>query len=108
MLMSNLTPETEQLLVMCRSLLAAAEAMEWEKVERLERERMFLMEKFFSSVDPGKSDMEFLTSVVEEMRTIDRQVVSLIEAERNRTAQELRMLRHSRQREQAYRLAEND
>lgn len=106
--MSNLTPETEKLLAMCRSILAAAEAMEWERVERLEGERMPVMEKLFSSADLSKGDIEFLARVIEEMQTIDRQVVSLLKAERNRAAQELRMLRSSRQREHAYRSADNE
>ncbi|MBP1151677.1 MULTISPECIES: flagellar protein FliT [Methylocaldum] len=106
--MSDLTPETEKLLAMCRSILTAAEGMEWERVARLERERMPLIEKLFSPANLEKSDNESLVRLVEEVQTIDGKVMSLIEAERNQAAQELRMLRNSRQREQAYRSAENE
>jgi hypothetical protein len=105
---SELTSGTEKLLTICRSILMAAKTMEWEKVERLGKERMPMMEKLFSSTDLVKGDIEFLARVIEEVQTIDSQVVSLIEAERNQVAQELRMLRNSRQRELAYRSAENE
>ncbi|WP_133717233.1 flagellar protein FliT [Methylocaldum gracile] len=106
--MSDLTPETKKLLAMCRSILTAAEGMEWERVARLERERKPLIEKLFSPAYLEKSDNESLARLVEEVQTIDGKVMSLIEAERNQAAQELRMLRNSRQREQAYRSAENE
>jgi len=101
-------PESDELLALSQSILAAAKAMKWEEVERLERERGPVMEKLFSSSSRRESDIAFLVRVIEEVQTIDRQVVSLIEAERNRVVQDLRMLRNSRQGDQAYRSVENE
>lgn len=106
--MADLTLETENLLAICRSILSAAEGMEWERVERLERERMPLMEKLFSSANLERGDAGFWARVIGEVQAIDGLVMSLIEAERNQAAQELRVLRSSRQREHAYRSAENE
>lgn len=106
--MSDLMPETDTLLAASRSILAAAEAMEWERVERLGKERMPLIDKLFSSASLAKGDADFLVRVIEEVQAIDGQLVSLIEAERNRAADELRRLKISQQRERAYRSAENE
>jgi len=89
-------------------MLMAAEVMEWEEVERLERERMPVMEKLFSSADLSDHDVALLTRVIEQVQTVDKVVISLAEAERDRAAQELRMLRNSRQGEQVYWSAENE
>ncbi|BBA33770.1 uncharacterized protein sS8_1814 [Methylocaldum marinum] len=105
--MSDMMPETETILAASRSILAAAEAMEWDRVERLGKERMPLIDKLFASADLEKGGAEFLARVIEEVQAIDGQVVYLIEAERNRAADELRNLKISRQCERAYRSAEN-
>jgi hypothetical protein len=106
--MSDLMAETATLLAASRAILAAAEAMEWEQVERLGKERMPLIDKLFSSASLAKSDPEFLARVIEEVQTIDGRVVCLIEAERNRAADELRRFKSSRRCERAYRSAESE
>ncbi|WP_026609828.1 flagellar protein FliT [Methylocaldum szegediense] len=106
--MSDFTAETETVLAVSRSILAAAEAMEWERVEQLGKERMPLIDKLFVSADLEKGGAEFLAGVIEEVQAIDRQVVCLIEAERNRAADELRRFKLSRRCEQTYWAVESE
>ena len=100
--------QAEQLLDLTHAMLAAAQADDWDVFELLEPQRGALLEMIFSSPAAEESVKLQLAEVVKEIQLIDQAICDLISQRRDQAAEELRHLRHAREGNKAYRIAQDD
>lgn len=91
--MSDIQVQAETVLALTRSLLAAADAEQWEDLERLESVWSQALRGLGDQRLNGPREVEFLASVYRSVQAIERQVTAKVTAERDRVAAELRKLR---------------
>ena len=100
--------QAEQLLDLTHAMLAAAKSDAWDAFELLEPQRGALLEMVFGNQSTEELVKLQLAEVVKEIQLIDQAICDLISQRRDQAAEELRHLRHAREGNKAYRIAQDD
>ncbi|MEY6431903.1 flagellar protein FliT [Thioalkalicoccus limnaeus] len=85
--------EWDGILADTRAMLEAAQAGDWERVMRLERERQPRIERFFAA-EPGPHETTWVRRGIEEILVSDEAVLTLCQAGRSAASSKILDLRH--------------
>lgn len=101
--------KADQLLDSTQTMLAAAQADDWEQFELQEQQRRTLLEAVFADNQTIEEPANvYLTGVINEIQLLDKIISDLIMQQRDQAAEELRHLKRVRASDKAYRTTIDD